>query len=121
MVHVHPALPVVYLSVKNEWEKSVTEIGREGGRGGERGSGREGRGGEAREEGEQRYTKNYSPGGQTDYLSGGVYKKEQNHFERWDMKQEADPESKRESSLVCADEKIPSDKFWDILEKYCVM
>lgn len=46
------------------------------------------------------------------------YKEDADHFERWDMKQEADPDSKRESSLICADEKIKSDDFFDILCKY---
>ena len=50
-LRVHPALPIVYSSGKNQRERLVTEVGREGGRGGERRRGREGRGGE------QRYTK----------------------------------------------------------------
>ena len=47
-LQVFPALPIVYSA---ERERLVTEVGREGGRGGERGRGIEGRGGE------QRYTK----------------------------------------------------------------
>ena len=50
---VHPVLPIVYSSGKNERERLVTEVGREGGEG-ERGE---------RERGESRDTqKNYSPG-----------------------------------------------------------
>ena len=41
---VHPALPIVCLSGKNERERSVTEVGREGGRGGERVDGGKGEG-----------------------------------------------------------------------------
>ena len=46
---VHPALPIVYLSGKNERERLVTEVGREEGaeqergRGAERGEGERGR------------------------------------------------------------------------------
>jgi len=47
-----------------------------------------------------------------------IYSAEQNHFERWDTRQKADPDSKRDCSMICADEKIPSDNFWDILCKY---
>ena len=44
LYEVHPALPIVYSSGKNERERSVTEVGREGGgeeERGERGGGRE--------------------------------------------------------------------------------
>ena len=60
---VHPALPIVYSSGENERERSVKEVGREGGRGGERGRGREVRGGEGGEEESRGTQKNYSPGG----------------------------------------------------------
>merc|ERR1711865_176591 len=35
-----------------------------------------------------------------------------------DTRQRADPDSKRDCTMICADEKIPSDYFWDILCKY---
>ena len=64
---VHPALPIVYSSGKNERERSVTEVGREGGRGGERGRGREGGEGEGGT-GEKRGTQNKKIAGRLNRL-----------------------------------------------------
>ena len=60
---IHPTLPIVYLSGKNERERSVTEVGRDDRRGEERGRGREGGGGDGGEEENRGTQKDYSPGG----------------------------------------------------------
>ena len=44
---VHPTLPIVYSSGKNERERLVTEVGREGGKGRREGEGQRGERGRA--------------------------------------------------------------------------